>query len=132
MHFVFISNSGANSLAFGTSRSKVRSELQSFKLTNRNGEPEVDFYVREGFLLGYDVDARLEYIEVFPPSTVDFDGLNFFTAKLEEVARYLNEKKLEVLDRQKTFVVRSAGFAFYCPNQTIESVSLFKEGYYDH
>jgi hypothetical protein len=131
MHFVLEENRGANPLLFGVDRNDIRRQLSSFSYFTKADEPENDFYESEGFILGYDDESGLEFIEIIPPSTAEFRNFAFFKLGLTGVLKELNKLGFSAEYDDGGYDFCSLGIALYCPQNKLESVSLYREGYYD-
>lgn len=131
MNLVLEPQVGASNLLFGVSRNDVRSALVVGKLETKDMEPENDFYESEGLILGYDEKDELEYIEIIKPSTVEYKGTSFFSLSLSKCIAEMNSSghTSELEDGGYNF--KDIGIAFYCPQGVLESVSIYREGYYD-
>jgi len=131
MHFDFVPNMGAGPLAFGADRKLVRSHLAPLVPQTQATEPETDFYHKDGFILGYDKDNKLEFIEVFPPSTAEYGGVQLLAGSAPEMLARISDMGHSYNGIHGAYRFDSVGISIYCPRQTIESASLFKAGYYE-
>lgn len=130
MHFEFVPNIGAGPVAFGADRNTVRSRLTPLVPRTQPTEPENDFYHRDGFILGYDKDNKLEFIEVFSPSTAEYGGVQLLSGSVSEMMTRLASMGHSYNEIHGAYRFDSIGISLYCPRQSIESASLFKAGYY--
>lgn len=130
MNLLLEPNIGANSLKFGVQRNTIRDLVQTEPLTKIN-EPENDFYEKEGLILGYDENDELEYIEIIKPSTVEFQNINFFSLNLSSCISEMKKNGFVAPFDDGGYNFESVGMTFYCPQDTLESVSLYKSGYYN-
>lgn len=131
MHLKFEPTIGAGMLAFGVDRSVLRARLAPLVPNTQVVEPENDFYTREGLILGFDRQNRLEFIEVFPPSTAEFGQIQFFKKPFPQVLANLTGMGLSYRETHGAYRFDSVGISLYAPKKTIESASLFKPGYYE-
>jgi hypothetical protein len=131
MHVIFEPNVGAGPLTFGADRYLVRARLAPLVPKTQAAEPENDFYTKQGLVLGFDPHNKLEFIEVFPPSTAEFAQILFFEEALSRVLARLTGMGLSCKEIHGALRFESVGISLYCPNQAIESASLFRVGYYD-
>ncbi len=132
MKLTFEPNRGAEPLLiFGVDRSTVRRSLSPLAFRTKATEPESDFYETEGLILGYDNRDRLEFVEVFPPSTAEFKGLPLLESTVDEVFEHLRHLGYSSEFDDGGYEFSSIGLAIYCPAGRIESASVFREGYYD-
>lgn len=130
MHLVLEPNVGADLLKFGTERKKVQNLLQD-KPVKKSFEPENDFYENKGLILGYDDDDRLEFIEITQPSTAEFEGINFFSLAPKDCINEMKKKGYSAPFDDGGYNFDSVGVALYCPQDQLESVSIYKKGYYE-
>jgi hypothetical protein len=115
---------------FGKNRSDIRSILD-LPYKTKISEPENDFYEGCGLILGYDANDELEFIEVIPPSSAEYSGLEFFTHTLDEVLSQMRDLGFSSEFEDGGYNFEDIGITFYCPHKRLESVSLYREGYYD-
>ncbi|MBL9083761.1 MAG: hypothetical protein JNK76_18230 [Planctomycetales bacterium] len=121
---------GAGDLTFGNARADVRSRLGKLSLSTKAQEPENDFYSHDGLILGYDAEDKLEFIEVFPPSGIHYHDVNFFEERLPNLLERLASLGLTLVEQSGGYRCPE-GIAIFCPRGHVESVSVFREGYYD-
>jgi hypothetical protein len=125
---VFEPNGGASPFLFGSAREELRS-LVSAEPRVAPSQPQYDKYARLGLILGYDTADRLNYIEVFLPSTAHYDGDDLNSAPMEELVRKLADEK-RYFDLGGTLIFTKYGIALGIHGDT-RSVSLFTAGCYD-
>jgi hypothetical protein len=130
MHFSFESDIGASPLTFGADRTVVRAGLSPLVPKTQATEPENDFYTKEGLIVGFDKNNKLEFIEVFPPSTAQFGEVRFFDKPFPQILADLRSMGLSYREIHGAYRFDSVGISLYAPNKTIQSASLFKPGYY--
>jgi hypothetical protein len=131
LHLKFEPNIGAAPLNFGASRNAVRTSLAPLTPRMHATEPENDFYTANGLILGFDRQDNLEFIEVFPPSSAEFGEIRFFEESLPRILMSLAGMGFLYKEIHGAYRFNTVGISLYCPNQTIESASLFRAGYYD-
>jgi hypothetical protein len=131
MHFKFEPNVGAQPLTFGADRTAMHSLLAPLVPKAKITQPENDFYIKQGLILGFDRQNKLEFIEVFPPSTAEFSDVHFFGETVSQILTRLTDLGLSHKKILGTYRFDSVGISLYCPNQVIESASLFRAGYYE-
>ena len=130
MHFTINNQRQSKPFALGTDRSEVRNILANAIFRTKSTEPENDFYLKEGLILGYDGIDKLEFIEIFPPSTAEFLGVRFFDSSLPSVLNQLQTIGLVASFEFGCYRYDAFGLSLFCPENKIESVSLFRKGYY--
>jgi hypothetical protein len=130
MKFQLNPHIGADPLMFGMSRDVVRAILSSSELLTKSAEPENDFYIDEGLILGYDESDELEYIEFTLPSSVGFSNVNYFDDELSVILEKMNMIIPGVKFEDGGYNYKPLGIAIYSPLGKVESVSIYREGYY--
>ena len=125
---VFEPNSGASPFLFGSAREELR-KLVPAEPAVIPGEAQYDKYGLLGLFLGYDTADRLNYIEVFLPSTAHYDGDDVNSAPLEELARKLADEK-RYFNLGGTLIFTKPGIVLGDHGGT-RSASLFTAGLYD-
>ncbi len=130
MNFLLEPNVGANLLKFGMQRHEIRSLVKTKPMT-KEIEPENDFYENEGLILGYDANENLEFIEIIRPSTVEFNNINFFSLNLSSCISEMKKIGFVAPFEDGGYNFEAIAMTFYCPQDKLESVSLYKKGYYD-
>lgn len=131
MHLKLEPNVGANSLVFGTMRNDIRKLLEGTDLITKSVEPENDFYETEGLILGYDEIEELEFIEIIKPSTVEFKNINFYSLSLSDCIDEMRKYGYIAEFDDGGYNFEAIGVALYCPQKILESVSIYRKGYYD-
>ena len=124
-------NIGAGPFRFGTSREEIRAFLPGVPSVKK-AEPENDFYEHEGLILGFDGENALEFIEIIPPSIASYDDLDLFQASLSECLDRMKKNGHIALFKDGSYDFGKIGIIFYCPAGELESVSVYKRGYYDN
>jgi hypothetical protein len=132
MHLELEPNRGANSLLFGKRRDEVRRTLGHLVFTTKPHEPQNDFCEKEGLILGYDEQDELEFIEIVKPSSAEFRNIRFFELDLPDVLARMRSLGFSADYDDGGYNFTSIGIALYCPQGELESVSLYREGYYDN
>jgi len=122
---------GTNTLKFGADRVHIRDMLSENNLTSLDLEPENDMYPDIGLILGYDNDDKLEFIEILPPSTAQFEDIEFFSNSLSNSIEQMHRKGYSVEIDEGGYNFEAVGIGFYSPGKELKSVSLYKKGYYD-
>lgn len=132
MNYFIYPNKGVNDLKFGMTRSEVRDTLPN-DFFIKPSEPENDFYEHAGLITGYDDNHLLEFIEIISPSSAEYNGIDFFKLKIRSVLSSLNKDGYytEYNTVYSGYNFETLGIVLYCPSDKIESVSVYKKGYYD-
>lgn len=93
-----------------------------------------DFYPDLGIMITYDKKCLAEFIEVTNPAEVFYKGFSLIGASLNSVLDNL----LSVSDSYKEYgvqniedILRDQGVGLYFDGETVETVSVFGEDYYD-
>ena len=130
MHFKLEPNRGANPLVFGQNRNKVRRLLNNLVFSTKTNEPENDFYRKEGIILGYDEKDELEFVEIIPPSSAELENIQIFELNLPDLLAKVRSLGFPSSYENGGYNFSPIGLAIYCPREKVESVSLYREGYY--
>lgn len=130
MNFLLEPNVGTNFLKFGMQRHEIRDLIHAKPMT-KEIEPENDFYENEGLILGYDRNQALEFIEIIRPSTVEFKNINFFSLNLSSCITEMKKIGFVAPFADGGYNFETICMSLYCPQDKLESVSLYKKGYYD-
>jgi hypothetical protein len=121
---------GAGPLQFGMERKDVRHLLGGAPRIHAT-EPENDFYSEQGLIAGFDGKDALEYLEMSVPAIPLLDGIALLSLPLDDVVELLQSKAGPAPFDDGGYRFDAIGMAIYCPQRSIESVSVFREGYYD-
>ena len=132
MFLVLDPNSGAVPFRLGMDRSQVRSMLATYRLLTLPSEPENDKYPSDGLILGYDLHDKLEYIEVTKPSAASYKEIYFVGENVRDVVQHLTDLGFSPSHDVGSYVFPSINLSIYAPADTVLSVSLFREGYYEN
>ncbi len=125
---VFQPNVGAPPFLFGSAREALRKRVW-VKPTVIPSEPQYDKYGPLGLFLGYDTADRLNYIEVFAPSTAHYDGDDLNSVPMEELTRKLADEK-RYYNLGGALIFTKYGIVLG-EHGDIRSASLFTAGLYD-
>jgi hypothetical protein len=125
---------GLGDLRLGMTRGEVRDLLgpgfRSFRKTPWSAA-DTDAYDGLGFHLYYDPQDRLEFIETFPPCRPRYRGVELFGARPKALLRRLAAVGCDAVGDGESYDFRECGFVLYVPDRTIESVAVYRRGYYD-
>ena len=130
MHFKLEPHRGANPLVFGQNRNEVRRLLGNLVFTTKRNEPENDFYPKEGLILGYDKKDELEFFEIISPSSAELQDVLFFELNLPDLLEKMRSLGFSSSYEDGGYNFIAMGLALYCPREKLESVSLYRDGYY--
>lgn len=132
---------GIGPLRFGMGRQEARAVLgtgfQEF-LKDPFDEAPTDAYEDLGLHLYYDGDDRLEAVETFPPARSSYRGEDLLAARYRRVRHLLREgdRRLEV-EPGEGLTAPNLGIGAFAPDGEddpdgpVESVIVFRRGYYD-
>jgi hypothetical protein len=124
---------GLGDVHLGESRDAVRSLLggryQSFHKTP--GSPLVDAYNDLGFHLYFDPTERVTFIEAFPPSCPEFQGIRLLEGKPVYAVERLRKRGHPPRWHQPTYYFDDLGLALYVPYDSVEAVGIFRRDEYD-
>jgi len=131
MHLTIEPNRATQPLVLGTPRDAVRQALAPLQPTVQPDEPENDFYLDDGLILGFDASERIEFIEVTPPSTVALCGLDPFGLGIRKLLPALEKSGWKPETVAGCYRFEPLGVSLYCASGKLQSVSVYKAGYYD-
>jgi hypothetical protein len=125
---------GLGDLRFGMPRDTVRellgAEYQSFRKTPSS--PQLtDSYAGLGFHLYYYTEDRLEFIETFPPCDSTYSGVRLLKGSRQRVLQQLADLGHTALYEDGGYDFKELGLALCTPVRKIESVAVYRRGYYD-
>lgn len=123
-------NLGADKIKFNLHRSDAR-KIVGTEPVVKSFEPENDFYEENGLIIGYDDEDLLEYIEIIPPSSAMFDGVDLLKLTPSECLKKINEMGYFSEFDDGGYNFEEIGVVLYCPFDIVESVSLYRKGYYN-
>lgn len=125
---------GVGPLSFGAPRAQVREFVgQKFTAFSRAGTPrhEVDDYGDLGLQTSFDENEKLELIELAPPSCPRFAGIELLSRDLRSLADELRNRGTEGIEDDVGMDFPSGGFGLYAPQGKVESVAVYRRGYYE-
>lgn len=118
-------------ILFGEERDTVRKEssdsFREFKKTKFSQNTTDDF---GGYHVFYDGSDKVEAVEVFPGNSVLYRDKNLLRISYAEAVKLLKDHNCR--EDEYGFIDSDAGISVYAPDHNqIESVLLFRKGYYD-
>ncbi|MFN3149943.1 hypothetical protein [Bremerella sp.] len=132
MELEFKPHDGTDQLPFGTSRGEIRDgHLAGKRCVTRRSIPSDDMYPKDGLKLGYDSAEELEFIEVFPPATCQYSGIQLVGSSTKRVLAELEKLGHTTEYDDDSYNFAGLGIILYCPDKKVESASIYKQGYYD-
>lgn len=87
--------SGTDLIKFNEKRMLVRQKIES-SFFIQESEPEYDFYVDEGLILGYNKDDFLEYIEIIHPSKAIYQKVDLLSLDKKSFEKIMNENTKDI------------------------------------
>lgn len=111
-------------------RRKLGGEFVEFRKSS-DDENFTDAFNDKGLHLYYDSDDRLEFIEVSSPANVCFEGIEFLDRDIIDVVSDMTRLGLKVEESDETYIFPQAGLSLFVPDEYVETVSIFRKGYYD-
>ena len=131
---------GAAGLVFGMSMKEVRTHLQApsapFKRALET-TTESDFFESLGTFAYYDVNRRLEALEISDPSTVTLGGMPLLGVPLSEALYTLAAYGVDVETDSAGADCSELGIGLYSPGWdeepglVVEGVIVYRAGYYE-
>jgi len=124
---------GVGPIRFGDSRQHVRNVLASPYTTFRkaSGSNETDAFDELDLHVYYGGEDLVEFIEAFSPASISFCGLQLMGRALGNIDEELRALGCSPEQADVGLKYESAGIALYAPNGIVESVGVFRRGYYD-
>ena len=126
---------GLGSLRFSETRAAIRALLNDPDLSFRKGSSTstlTDAYNALGLHLFYDAQDCLEFIETFPPCNPVFEGQTFSGLPIEMVVTAMRARGHQPNnDGLGDYIFEDLGIALYVPDEDVESVAVYRHGYYD-
>jgi hypothetical protein len=131
---------GAGPIRLGMTRAEVQSVLASTPRRFRRGPEssrETDHFVARGVFAEYDEEGRCEAIELAAPAEPLFRGERLLGRPFAELLTWLRREESAVETDGAGLTCRSLGIGFYAPfaesepQEPVEAVIVFREGYYD-
>ena len=120
-------------IEFGTKREKVRkllgTDFSIFKKSLKS-KNTTDDYSNLGLHLYYDLNDKIEFIEMFPPSNPVFKGINLLKGNTTDIINRLLEYDSDPETDEAGYIFYKIGIAIYIEDQ-IEAVSAFVKDYYE-
>lgn len=141
MQFIIVSYKSVGEIKLNTTKQEVYSVLgkpnESF-LRNTFSKSFTDNYIDLGIFINYDIDERVEAIEICPSnSTVIFQEMNLFDMTYKDILKEFRKKDTNLEEDETGFSSLLLGIGIYCPNKVenidslIEGIIVFREKYYD-
>jgi hypothetical protein len=129
---------GVGPLKIGISRVEVHGMLgDSPPSFLKAGETLTDIYEQFGLFVYYDGEAKADAFELFPPANPTFESESILGRSFREVQDWFRklDPNLETDGAGFTSLHFGVGvyapFAMKEPEEPVEAVILFREGYYD-
>jgi hypothetical protein len=98
---------------------------------NQRDIASIDYYSNYGFQLHYDLYDCLEFIETFLPCKAEFQSIRFFEQDIDRVLVSLAYLGYTPRLNHGSLIFESIGICLYAPSDIIESVSIYRRGYYN-
>jgi hypothetical protein len=124
-------------LSLGMTRDEARNVLTGHvfrEISKKNSRP-FDAYKKIAAHLYYDEAGRLEFIEMFTPCEVLFNGLSLLHTNFDELQSRLTTEFGNPRESLGSYVFPEIGVAFYSPYNPEPSppkaVAIFEKGYYE-
>jgi len=140
MEFEIYPYLGVGSIRFGMSPQDVRrviGEPYSSFLKSPDSLLPTDSFDGEGVHVYYKAPGQVEAIEMAHPSAVVWQGTNLIGQKFEDVRRWIELVDPEAVIDDSGLTSYKLGFGVFAPGSgkdpslRVESVIIFREGYYD-
>lgn len=124
---------GIGTIKFGTSRKDIRKHFginfTSFKKTSFSIN-ETDAYNELGIHFYYDDRDTLEFMEIFPPFSITFQGVSLLENSAEEIKNKLTDIGVKLIPNDVGYDVPAYGFGLYVREERIDGVCIYRKDYY--
>jgi hypothetical protein len=136
MKVTIIPGIGILQLPFGLARSLVREEVPG-NLRTPSRKPSEDYFPDTGLFTYFDKSDQLIAVEFFEPAQVLLNGRQLLGMPLGQAKGVLAAAGGEVEDDPAGAMCMNIGVGLYVPSardypdDPVETVIVFKEGYYD-
>jgi len=128
--YVIIPFTSVGKVNFGDSRENTRTvlgEFTEFKKSKFSKNTTDDFKFCHVF---YDLDNNVEAVEFFNDAEVIFKGKNLFSLNFAELKRFIGGSAHE---DESGAIFPESGISAYAPDKdTVESILVYRRGYYDN
>ena len=126
--FVINSLVSVGNIRFGENREEVRKKLGDFKEFKKSKFSKNTTDDFKNFHVYYTSDNKVEAVEFFPGSELEFEGKNLFEMKYSD----FEFTDTDTQQDSSGITYKNLGFSVYSPsNEEIESIVVFAKGYYD-
>ena len=119
-------------ISFQLTREAVRNLLgkyREFKKSKSSGETTDDFKFCHVY---YDMNNNVEAVEFFGGIELVYNGKNLFSFSYNELLQFLKENSCGYKVSDSGIIIEKLGVAAYVPDKrTIESILVYRRGYYD-
>ena len=129
--FVFIPLESIGGIRFSAKREDVRKEFgkyTEFKKNKFSKNTTDDFGFCHVF---YDSDDLCEAVEFFNDVAIIYDESNISNSSYGDIKNFLSEKDSALEIDDDGIVSKNCGISVYAPDKTVESILVFRKGYYD-
>lgn len=122
---------GAGELEFGMTPDKVHSLIGKPQKTIKktHGSDPSDYFFTPGISCHYGAKG-LEAIEFFSPEPAMFDGTNLLEKTEASAEKWLETKDPEAQIDPPSLISEKLGISFYVEDGHVETVLVFRRGYY--
>ena len=118
---------GVDNIQFGDSRDKVRKEFGEFTEFRKNKFSKNTTDDFKSFHVYYNTENKVEAIEFFPESNLEFNGKKLFELKFSD----FNFEDADIEKDADSITFKTLGFSVYSPsNSKVESIIVFGKDYY--
>ena len=140
MNYVIHPLRGVDQIEFGMTpqqtRSRMKGDFELFKRTPQVSFPS-DYFPEEHAFFYYDVSGLLQAIEFAPPAQPTIGGLDLFGLTFGQAVTKLRLLDNSLEEDADGAIARRLGVSIWAPlakddrNAPVESVLVFRKGYYD-
>lgn len=127
---------GCEQMPFGMDRSRLQSSLGG-RVRSPARHPDEDYFQDEGLFAYFDNEQRLKAVEFFAPAQAWLDNWQLLGMPLGQAKRILQSVGGVVVDEDAGATCFNIGIGLYAPfarddpDDPVETVIVFRQGYYD-
>lgn len=134
--FEITSYEGAGPIRFGMTIKQVRATMEPFdsrlktQAQNQFAKHPTDYFLTLGVAVHYDGHGQCEAIEFSGPAIPQYKGKNLIDQDREAAESWISSQDRDVEIEPPDITSHKLGIAFFVPELPVESVLVFKRGYF--
>ncbi len=119
-------------LKLNMNKKDVQKAINEEPITFVKGEEPAEHYVKSGILVYYNEDGETsnayEFLQNAHPT---LNGINFLNMNYKTAKKVLENLDNNLFEDEDTIISFKYGLSLYIPNNKVESLLVFEEGYYN-